>query len=334
MYSIKMYGVKAEDRPFAERWAQKHQVKLAMTTDVINEDTIDDARGFDGVTTLQVTDIPREAYARFHAMGVKQIAQRSAGYDMYDLAEATKNHIIISNVPSYSPESIAEYALTTALNLVRRVPQIQQRVAAHNFTWQTPIRGRVIGKMTIAVLGTGRIGAHAARLFHGIGAKVISFDRHQNPALTGIVTYVDSIEEAVAQADLVSLHMPANNANHHLFDANMFQHFKRGAYLVNTARGSLIDTQALLNALTQGQLAGAGLDVYEHEGPIVPLDLQGQPLADELFKQLLASDRVIYSPHVAYYTDEAVANLIEGGLDATLDVILHGDTANRVNDLA
>lgn len=114
----------------------------------------------------------------------------------------------------------------------------------------------------------------------------------------------------------------------------MFQHFKRGAYLVNTARGSLIDTQALLNALTQGQLAGAGLDVYEHEGPIVPLDLQGQPLADELFKQLLASERVIYSPHVAYYTDEAVANLIEGGLDATLDVILHGDTANRVNDLA
>ncbi|MBM6728901.1 NAD(P)-dependent oxidoreductase [Limosilactobacillus ingluviei] len=173
MYSIKMYGVKAEDRPFAERWAQKHQVKLAMTTDVINERTIDDARGFDGVTTLQVTDIPRETYARFHAMGIKQIAQRSAGYDMYDLAEATKNHIIISNVPSYSPESIAEYALTTALNLVRRVPQIQQRVAAHNFTWQTPIRGRVIGKMTIAVLGTGRIGAHAARLFHGIGAKVI-----------------------------------------------------------------------------------------------------------------------------------------------------------------
>ena len=134
MYSIKMYGVKAEDRPFAERWAQKHQVKLAMTTDVINEDTIDDARGFDGVTTLQVTDIPRETYARFHAMGIKQIAQRSAGYDMYDLAEATKNHIIISNVPSYSPESIAEYALTTALNLVRRIPQIQQRVAAHNFT--------------------------------------------------------------------------------------------------------------------------------------------------------------------------------------------------------
>ena len=81
-------------------------------------------------------------------------------------------------------------------------------------------------------------------------------------------------------------------------------------------------------------IAGAGLDVYEHEGPIVPLDLQGQPLADELFKQLLASDRVIYSPHVAYYTDEAVANLIDGGLDATLDVILHGDTANRVNDLA
>ena len=81
---------------------------------------------------------------------------------------------------------------------MRRVPQIQQRVAAHNFTWQTPIRGRVIGKMTIAVLGTGRIGAHAARLFHGIGAKVIGFDRHQNPALTGIVTYVDSIEEAVA----------------------------------------------------------------------------------------------------------------------------------------
>lgn len=332
MYSIKMYGIKAEDKPYAIKWAKEHDVQISMTEKVINEDTIDDAKGFDGVNTLQVTAIPHDAYARLKAMGINQIAQRSAGFDMYDLAEATRQGIIISNVPSYSPALIAEYALTSALNLVRRVPTIQKRVQAHNFTWEEPARGQVVGEMKVAILGTGHIGAHVACLFHGLGSKVIAYDRHPRVDLN-FITYMDSIEAAVKDADIVTLHIPLRNENVHLFDAKMFKRFKHGAYLVNTARGGLVDTKALLEALDSGQLGGAALDVYENEGSYVPKNMAGQTLSDELFQKVLNHEKIIYSPHVAFYTDEAVANLIYGGLDATLDVITHGDTPNRVNAL-
>lgn len=332
MYSIKMYGIKAEDKPYAIKWAKEHDVQISMTEKVIDENTIDDAKGFDGVNTLQVTKIPTDAYARFKAMGINQIAQRSAGFDMYDLAEATRQGIIISNVPSYSPASIAEYALTSALNLVRQIPTIQKRVQAHNFTWEKPIRGQVVGEMTVAVLGTGHIGAHVARLFHGLGCKVLAYDRHPRTDLA-FLTYADSIEAAVKDADIVTLHIPLREENVHLFDAKMFKQFKKGAYLVNTARGGLVDTEALIAALDSGQLAGAALDVYENEGPYVQKNVKDQAISDELFQKILNHDRIIYSPHVAFYTDEAVANLIYGGLNATLDVITKGDTPNRVNAL-
>lgn len=333
MTSILMYGTKDEDRPFAQAWAKKHGVEVKMTDQIITDQTLAMAKGVDGISTLQVAPLPEDGYARLKKMGIKQIAQRSAGFDMYDLKAASENGIIISNVPSYSPESIAEFALTTALELVRRVPQIAVKVAEHDFRWQVPLRGRVVGHMTVAVLGTGRIGAHAAKLFAGMGARVLGYDRHPNPDLAGIVTYVDDLTDAIAQADLVTIHMPARADNHHLIDKEMLTHFKEGAYLVNTARGALVDTAALLDALDAGKLAGAGLDVYEDEGPLVPVDWRGKQISDPLFARLLANDRVIYTPHVAYYTDEAVANLVEGGLDATLEVLTNGDTVNRVNDL-
>lgn len=331
MVSIKMFGVRDEERPMAENWAKEHNVKIDMTSDILTSDTIDEVKGFDGLTLMQVAEVTDDLYPKLKEFGIKQIAQRSAGYDMYDLDAAKENGIIITNVPSYSPESIAEYTVTTALNLVRKFPLIEKRVKEHNFSWEPEIRGRVIGDMTVAVIGTGRIGYHVAKIFHGFGAKVVGYDLYPSDKLDGILEYRDSVEDAIRDADIISLHIPAFKENHHMFNYEMFKKFKSDAVLVNMARGALIDTEDLLKALDDGLLAGAGLDVYEHEGPLVPIDLTGKDIEDETFKKVLESDKIIYSPHVAYYTDEAVRNLVEGGLNATLEVLETGDASTRVN---
>ncbi|WP_283621044.1 D-2-hydroxyacid dehydrogenase [Limosilactobacillus avium] len=331
MTKIKMFGARAEEQPIAQRWAQSHHVTVDMTDEIINEQTVDGIKGYDGVTTLQVADLPEDAYAKLKSFGIKQVAQRSAGFDMYDLAKAKENGIIITNVPSYSPESIAEYAVTTALDLVRRVPRIQQRVKEHNFTWQPPIQGRVVGNMTVAVIGTGHIGALTAKLFHGFGAKVVGYDFYPNDQLRSFIDYQDSVTAAVKDADIVTIHMPATAENHHMFNYDLFKQFKPGAILINMARGALVDTTDLLRALDEGLLDSAGLDVYEKEGPYVPNDMRGKQIDDELFQKVLDNDKIIYSPHIAYYTDEAVKNLVEGGLDATMEVLETGDSKFRVN---
>lgn len=250
---------------------------------------------------------------------------------MYDLNAATENNLIISNVPSYSPESIAEFTVAIALNLVRKVELIRSNVREQNFSWGLPIRGRVMGDMTVAIIGTGRIGLATAKLFKGFGCKVVGYDIYQSEEASAILDYKKSVEEAIKDADIISLHMPPCAENYHLFNLDFFKQFKKGAILLNMARGALVKTEDLLQALDLGLLDGAGIDTYEFEGPYVPKNFAGQEITDRLFLELINHPKVIYTPHAAYYTDEAVKNLVEGGLNAALDVIKTGTTANRVN---
>jgi D-lactate dehydrogenase len=331
MYSIKMFGVREEEITIAQNWAAENNIKLSMTKEILTMDNLAEVSGFDGISLSQVGRLPDEIYPKLAQMGIKQLAQRSAGVDMYNLELAKENGIIITNVPSYSPESIAEFTVTTALELIRRTEEIRQRVASHDFSWEPVIRGRVLGNMTVAVIGTGRIGQITAKLFKGFGAKVVGYDLYPNKELTDILEYQDTLVDAVKQADVISLHMPAVKENYHAFDYTMFKNCKKDAILLNMARGSLVDTKALLQALDEGLLQGAGIDTYEYEAPYMPKDFSSKEITDELFLALINHPQVIYTPHIAYYTDEAVKNLVEGGLDATLEVLNTGDAKTRVN---
>lgn len=331
MYSIKMFGVRDEEITIAQNWAERNQVKLSMTKDILTLDNIEEVVGFDGVSLSQVGRLPDEIYAKLSQLGIKQLAQRSAGVDMYNLPLAKENNIIITNVPSYSPESIAEFTVATALELIRKTNEIKQRVAAHDFSWEPVIRGRVLGQMTVAIIGTGRIGQITAKLFKGFGAKVVGYDVYPNESLNDILEYQPTLQDAVKQADIVSLHMPAFKDNYHIFDEVMFKNFKQDAIFLNMARGALVDTKALLAALDANLLQAAGIDTYEYEAPYMPKNCTNQAISDQLFLDLMNHPKVVYTPHVAYYTDEAVKNLVEGGLDATLEVLNTGDAKTRVN---
>lgn len=331
MYKIIMFNVREEEMDLAKKWAAAHDVEVELHSESLTLDNAELVKGFDGLSVTQTSHVKEEMYPLLKTYGIKQIAQRTAGVDFYDLDLARKNGLIISNVPMYSPESIAEFAVMSTLRLIRKVDAIKEYVQDYDFRWQTPVEGRVLGEMTVGIVGTGHIGMTAAKIFKGYGCKVIGYDLYPNEANEAILTYQDSIEELVSQADIVSLHLPATKDNYHEFDKELFKHFKKEAYLINTARGQIVDTKDLLAAIDEGQLAGAALDTYEYEAPYVRRNNKEAEIHDETLMELIHSKKVCYTPHVAFYTGKAVANMMKTGLEATLEVIKTGDTKYRVN---
>lgn len=332
MTSIKIFGVREEDLPYIKAWSTKHNVTVDLDEALLSSETVDRTKGFDGVSISQQIPFGEDVYRKLHEFGIKQIAQRSAGFDIYDFDLAQKYDLIISNVPSYSPHSIAEYTVSQALNLVRNYNDIQQKTASYDFRWQPAILSRSIKDLKVAVIGTGRIGSIVAKIFaQGFGAEVIAYDIVPNESYKSFLTYAKSINEAVQEADIVTVHIPASKDSDYLLDDALFNEFKPGSVFINCARGAIVKTSALIHALDNGILKGAALDTYEGEKGLFPSDQRHSELKDEVLKQLIERQDVIVSPHIAFYTDAAVENLIVDALDATIDVIETGDTKLRVN---
>lgn len=331
MYKFILFNVREEEVELTKAWAKENNVELTFVDDQLTMDNIHLVEGHDGLSTSQNSKVPNEAYPILKEFGIKQIAQRSAGFDYYDLEEAKKHGIIISNVPSYSPESIAEFAVTSALNLVRKTREIEEKTNEHDFRWQPSIRAGLVKEMTVGVIGTGHIGRVTAKLFHGFGAKIVAYDIYQNEEAKSFLEYKDSIEEVVSMSDIVTLHVPATKDNFHQFNYEMFKNFKPTAYLVNAARGSVVDTKGLIKALDDGLLAGAALDTYENESPFIPKDFSDKEIDDELFLEVLNHEKILFTPHIAHYTDVSVRNIMQIALKSVLEVLETGDTQNRVN---
>lgn len=332
MKKILSFNVNEERMPFIESWAKEHNVIVDCLPDYLTMENVDAVNGYDGITVAMVGQFDSNLYPELQKRGIKQVAQRTAGYENFDLEEASKYGIIISNVPTYSPESIAEYTLLLALQMVRKSHLLDEKVAQRDFRWLPDIRARVIQNMTVSIIGVGHIGVLVAKLFKGFGATVIGYDPYPKEGLEDILTYCDSVEEAVRQSDIVSLHMPAFDSNYHLFDKDMFEIMKDDAYLINCGRGTLVNTPDLIEAVNSGKIAGAALDVYEKEAPYVPGNFSSDDeIEDKVFLELLNNPNIIFYHHCAYYTDVSIKNMTQFALDAALSVIETGDTSYRVN---
>ncbi|RSU04132.1 lactate dehydrogenase [Vagococcus penaei] len=326
-----MMGAREDERRFAEKWAKDHNVTIEVSTDILSDDTYHLLNGYDGLSLQQTMGIPAEMYEKLSQDGFRQIAQRSAGVDMYDLKEAKKHGISITNVPAYSPNAIAEFTVASALNCLRHMQAIQKRVKNHNFSWDKSILAREVRSLTIGVMGTGRIGQITAQLFAAFGAKVIGYDVYQNPNAENYLTYIDSFDEFLAQSDLLTIHMPLTDDNYHQFNTETFNKMKPGAILLNPARGAIIDTKDLIAALDSGQISCCALDTYENEMPYVTKDWSGKTLNDPILEELINREDVLYTPHIAFYTETAVENLVFGGLDACLSILTNGTADTIVN---
>lgn len=306
-----VYNVRDDEIPFVEKWGKDHQVDVTSTTTTLNTETISEAQGFDGISCLQTIPYSRELFDSFHQLGIKYLALRNVGIDNIDMQAAKDNGVLLTNVPAYSPESIAEFAVMMALYLSRKVGYMQQQLQdKHEFHFSSEFMGRLISEQTVGVIGTGRIGRHAIQLFRGLGAKVIAYDKYPLKSTNGEFEYVDHLEDIFGQSDIISLHMPATQDNFHLFNHEVFEAMKDNAILINTARGSIVNTGDLIFALESGEIAAAGVDTLENESADLQDSRSTKKITDSDLIKLSMMPNVILTPHSAFHTTESVKNMV------------------------
>jgi D-specific alpha-keto acid dehydrogenase len=236
--------------------------------------------------------------------GVRYISTRSVGYNHIDMEYAKSVGISVENV-AYSPDSVADYTLMLMLMAVRHAKSTVSRAQAHDYRLND-VCGRELRDMTVGVIGTGRIGAAVVDRLRGFGCRVLANDRCPKTS----AEYVP-LDELLQQSDIVTLHTPLHADTHRLLNRQRIEQMRRGAFIINTGRGSLLDTEALLAALQSGQLGGAALDVVEGEEGVFYSDHRRGPIESQLLLRLQQLPNVLITPHTAYYTDHALRDIVE-----------------------
>ncbi|MGA5125833.1 2-hydroxyacid dehydrogenase [Streptomyces pseudogriseolus] len=316
---ILAFGVQADEKPLVTRaFADHHPVR---TLDVfLTTDTAPIAAGHEIVSTSVNCDLGADVLSGLAAGGTRMVAQRSTGFNNIDLDVAERLGITVARVSSYSPYSVAEFAWTLAMAVNRRIVRASTRTRDFDFRLDG-LMGRDLHGRTAGILGTGKIGEAFARIAHGFGMRLLGWDAAENPACRELgLTYVPK-EELLAESDLVSLHVPLLPETRHLIDATALKIMRDDAILVNSSRGGLVDTAALVDELRAGRFTGVGLDVYEAEAGLFFLDKSLEAVDDDTLARLVTFPNVLVTSHQAYYTADAVTQIVSTTLDNVLDYI-------------
>lgn len=287
----------------------------AVHRDRLTEETARLAEDAEIVSVFIYSDVDKPALDKLPKL--RMIATRSTGYDHVDLEECGRRGIVVSNVPYYGENTVAEHAFGLILSLSRKIYKAVVRTSKLDFSFES-LRGFDLKDRTIGVVGAGRIGLHVIRIAKGFGMEVLAYDVRQEPLLAEVLgfTYVP-LEDLLRRSDVISLHVPLNEATRHMINRDNIGLIKRGALLVNTARGAIVETEALMAALDQGVIAGAGLDVFEGEESVKEeTALLVQRLPGEKMREILLSyallhrENVVITPHIAFYSEEALRRIM------------------------
>jgi D-lactate dehydrogenase len=308
---IVAYGVLADEEPllreaFDQAFGGRHELRCLGL--FLNRDTAATAVGHEVVLSSVNDTLDAPVLLSLAKGGTKMIAQRATGHNNIDLTAAEELGLTVARVSSYSPYSVAEFAWALALAVDRRIVRAAHRTREFDFRLDG-LMGRDLHGRTAGVVGTGKIGAAFARIAHGFGMRLLGWDITENPDCLALgMQYVER-ERLFAEADLVSLHVPLLPDTHHLVDARALTLMKDDAILVNSSRGGLVDTDALLETLRAGRLSGVGLDVYEEEAGVFFLDKSLEVMTDERLARLMTFSNVLVTSHQAYFTRDAVGQI-------------------------
>lgn len=306
VYSMRTF----DELPCFEKFCAKYQVEYAYTTETPCLENLELARGYD-VVDIITTIFNRPMIDKLHEMGVRCIATRTIGYDHVDVEYAKSLGIGVIHI-SYSPNSVADYTIMMMLMGCRRMKHIMERAAIQDYTLKGKI-GREIQDCTVGIVGTGRIGKTVIRHLSGFGCRMLAYDLYESEEVKKDAQYVD-LETLYRECDIITLHAPATEDNYHMINADAIRSMKQDVILINCARGSLIDTDALIDGIESGKIGFAGLDVVEHESGLYYFNRMGEPLNNPKLAILRSYSNVLVSPHTAFYTDEAVANMAENSI--------------------
>jgi len=276
------------------------------------------ASGFTAVCAFVNDDLSRATLQVLKDQEVRIIALRCAGFNNVDRAAAKELNLSVVRVPDYSPHAVAEHALALILTLNRKTHRAFNRVREGNFSLEGLVGFDLHGK-TVGVIGTGKIGSVFAKIMLAVGAKVLAYDLQQNSELAAAGVHYTELYELLQSSDIVSLHVPLNSATRHLINSDTLALTKPGVMLINTGRGALIDTRALIQYLKSGHIGSAGLDVYEEEEGVFFSDHSGEILQDDQLARLMTFPNVLITSHQAFLTHEALQNIATTTLQSLSD---------------
>lgn len=327
---LAFFDTKSYDIPGFDRYGIPAGVEIKYFEPNLNRDTVTLAAGFDAVCVFVNDTVDAVVVDKLCQLGVKAIVLRCAGFNNVDIKAACEGKLRVFRVPAYSPHAVAEHAMALLLTINRRTHKAYIRTRDFNFSLQGLAGFDLYGK-TVGIVGTGKIGRVFADICKGFGMKILAYDKFPNPDAG--LDYVD-LPELFAQADIISLHCPLTEETHHLINADTIAMMKKGVTIINTSRGALVDTEALINGIKEKKVGAACLDVYEEEGDFFYEDFSGHIVQDDKLVRLIAMPNVIVTSHQAFLTSEALDNIaattvnnltrfFSGDPDTSTEVVYH-----------
>ncbi|WP_262268677.1 2-hydroxyacid dehydrogenase [Microvirga yunnanensis] len=310
---VAVFSTKSYDRRFLGAANAAYGHKLSFFDARLSAETSQLATGAGAVCAFVNDEVDRDVLADLASRGVRLVALRSAGVNNVDLEAAEREGIAVARVPAYSPYAVAEHTMALILTLNRKTHRAYNRVREGNFALEGLLGFDLNGK-TAGVVGTGKIGEIVAKILTGFGCTVLAHDVRPNPACEAMGVRYVPMEELFPSCDLITLHCPLTPATHHLINAEAVRRMKPGVMLVNTSRGGVVDTRAVIKGLKDGTIGSLGLDVYEEETDLFFEDLSNRFISDDVFARLLTFPNVLMTGHQAFFTREALTNIAEATL--------------------
>jgi len=307
---VLVYSSKEFEIPYLEK-ANNKKHRLTFIKDALSSETAMKAVGYDAVSIFSADEACFITIEKLKDFGVKYIALRSVGHDNVNLRAASRLNIRVANVPAYSPYAIAEHAVALLLTLNRRLVESNFRVKRYNFNLNNLV-GIDLKEKTVGIIGTGKIGSVMTKIMHGFGCNLLGYDIEENRNLTKLYNLrYTSLQDLCEQSDIISLHIPLNSETHQLINEELISEMKDGVIIINTARGSVINTEDVIDGLKKGKIGGLGIDVYENEKGIFFNDHSHDIPNDERLIVLNAFPNVLISGHHAFLTEEALTNIAD-----------------------
>ncbi|AHB09431.1 2-hydroxyacid dehydrogenase [Zymomonas mobilis] len=307
---VAIFSSKNYDHHSIEKENEHYGHDLVFLNERLTKETAEKAKDAEAVCIFVNDEANAEVLEILAGLGIKLVALRCAGYNNVDLDAAKKLNIKVVRVPAYSPYSVAEYAVGMLLTLNRQISRGLKRVRENNFSLEGLI-GLDVHDKTVGIIGVGHIGSVFAHIMtHGFGANVIAYKPHPDPELAEKVGFrFTSLDEVIETSDIISLHCPLTPENHHMINGETLARAKKGFYLVNTSRGGLVDTKAVIKSLKAKHLGGYAADVYEEEGPLFFENHADDIIEDDILERLIAFPNVVFTGHQAFLTKEALSNI-------------------------
>ncbi|CEJ46885.1 2-hydroxyacid dehydrogenase [Umezakia ovalisporum] len=307
---VAVFSTKAYDRQFLEAANYPPQHELVFFEPRLNQKTAILAASFPGVCVFVHDIVDAPTLKILASGGTRLIALRCAGFNNVDLQAAADLGIKVVRVPAYSPYGVAEHAVGLILTLNRKIHFAHNRVRESNFSL-TGLLGFNLNGRTVGIIGTGKIGLILGQIMKGFGCQILAYDLYRNPELEKVGGKYVELPELFANSDIISLHCPLTPETHHLINAQVIAQMKPRVMLINTSRGALIDTQAVIEGLKSRQIGFLGVDVYEQESDFFFEDLSGEIIQDDVFQRLTTFPNVLITGHQAFFTEEALQNIAE-----------------------